>query len=108
MQLSGTVKQVLPLEAGTSKSSGKDWQKQTFIISFKDGSYDKDLSITAMNDKTSLVPKVGQNVTVDFNVSSREYQNRWYTDCQLWKCTVNGQQSSVPAPLNEQDGDLPF
>lgn len=108
MQQSGTVKQILPLESGEGKNG--QWKKQIFVISFMDGNYPKDLAITAMNDKTSLVPKQGQSVTVDFNMSSREYNGRWYTDCQLWKITADGQDNPVPAKLDEQQGDsdLPF
>lgn len=106
MQQTGTVTQVLPLESGESKSTGKAWSKQTFVISFKDGSYDKILAITAMNDKIQSIPAVGQEVKVDFNISSREYSGRFYTDCSLWRCEV---VSGIPAKLEDQpDSDLPF
>lgn len=105
MQQTGTVTQVLPLESGESKA-GKAWSKQTFIIEFMDGSYSKKLAITAMNDKISLIPGIGQEVKVDCNASSREYNGRWYTDISLWKCEV---VSGIPAKLEDQpDNDLPF
>ena len=33
MQISGKVIQVLNLEQGVGKSSGKEWRKQTFVLS---------------------------------------------------------------------------
>lgn len=108
MQQSGTVKQILPLESGESKA-GKAWQKQTFVISFKDGSYDKILAISTMKPELLTNISVGQNVTVELNVSSREYNGKFYTDATAWKITADGQASTIPAKLDEQDSsDLPF
>ena len=59
--------------------------------------------------------KVGQDVDVSFNVESREYNGKYYTDLQAWKIfTTTGEKKAVEtASTNADDGfhkasDLPF
>lgn len=103
MEITGTVKQVLPLESGAGKT-GKTWQKQGFVITFKDNNYEKNLSLSAKTD--NVIKKVqalrsGQDVTVSFNVESREWNGKWFTDATAWKI------DSGAAQVNQRE-DLPF
>ena len=107
MQITGTVKTILPIESGVSKAD-KPWSKQTFVIEFKDGSYDKQLALSVMKPELIANIAIGQTVMCEINASSREYNGKYYTDVSAWKVTVGGQASPVPAPLNEQASDLPF
>ena len=57
--------------------------------------------------------KVGQTVDVSFNVESREYNDRFYTDLQAWKVFTNASGSETAkteAPKEEfhKADDLPF
>ena len=111
LQITGTVKTVLDETTGVS-GAGKEWRKQSFVVTYKDGNYDKDVAITGMNDKCDVIGglRSGQAVTVYFNVSSREYNGKWYTDCSMWKVDAGSvqSQSPVPPPLHEQANDLLF
>lgn len=107
MTQTGTVQQILPIESGESKA-GKAWSKQTFVIGFKDGSYDKILAISTMKPELLTNIAVGQNVTVELNVSSREYNGKFYTDATAWKITASEAESPVPLPLDQQGDGLPF
>ncbi len=90
MELTGKVKKVLPLETGESKA-GKTWKRQDFVVEFKDGSFDKIVVFTARNDspleKVSTM-KEGSEVKVAFNVESREYNGKYYTNLTAWKIDV--------------------
>jgi Domain of unknown function (DUF3127) len=108
LQITGVVKSILDKESGVGKSTGKEWIKQSFVVSFKDGSYDKNVCFTTMKPEIIESISEGQAVTVHFNASSREYNGRWYTDLSAWKVEAGQAQSVVPAPLDEQPNDLPF
>ena len=112
LELTGTVHSVGQQESGTSKG-GKDWKKQSFVMVYKDGDYDKKVEMTVMGDKVDRVAKlgVGESVTVKFNLESREWNDKWYTNATAWHIEVQGGQSkSAPAAptATGPDNDLPF
>ena len=103
MQLTGTIKSIDPVESGTSKA-GKAWSKRNFIIEYKSGNYDKKVQMAIMNDKANdFNYGIGSVVTVDFDVESREFNGKYYTNATAWKVVADGSQS------NQAGGsDLPF
>jgi len=116
MQIKGKVSKILPLETGVSKA-GKEWSKQSFVIGFQSGTYDKILCIDITSPKTLEFfqgnIKEGDEVNCDINVESREFNRKWYTSCAAWKVEkVQGgsAQSGSSNTANEDDGSdsLPF
>lgn len=121
MDINGKVIQLLALQTGEGKNG--QWKKQDFVIE-TDGTYPKKVCISAWGDKidTSLL-KIGNMINVSFDVESREYNGRWYTDLRAWR--IDGQSaggdsspsyaqssspaapSAIPASLEGED-DLPF
>lgn len=103
-QLTGTVKQILPTEKGISKA-GKEWQKNAIVLTTQ-GEYPKDVSFTGMGTIVPLIEnmRVGQMITVHYNLESREYNGKWYTDAKAWKIEQehNGAQIEILPPV-EQD-----
>lgn len=83
MNIKGKVKAVLPLQSGTSKS-GNAWQKQEFVIE-TEGNYPKNIAFTLFGDKVEQCPKIGEVVDVHFEVSSREFNGKYFHDIQAWK-----------------------
>lgn len=75
------------IESGTSKSSGNVWQKCGFAVEIPSGQYPRKAYFTLFGDKVSQCPAVGAKVSVDFDVESREFNGRWYTDLRAWKVT---------------------
>ena len=62
---------------------------------------------------------VGNKLKIDFDIESREYNSRWYTDVKAWKVEAVGAGSSgsgdagLPVyddePIQNNSGDdLPF
>lgn len=87
MEIKGKVKSVLPVESGEGKN-GKEWKRQDFIIEFMDGEYSKILALTARTDNALNIAsklKAGHDVTVQFNIESREYNGKYYTNATAWK-----------------------
>ena len=114
MQLTAKLVQLLPLQNGTGKNG--PWKKQDFIVETGDA-YPKKVCISVWGDKidtTKLQP--GNQLTIDFDVESREYNGRWYTDVKAWKIESAGGSAQSPAPsMSSQsapemsgDDDLPF
>ena len=85
MELQGTLKQILPIESGESKS-GKTWQKQTIIIETADA-YPKQIAVEVSEKALSRLQdySIGQTITCSINIESREYNGRWFTAVRAWK-----------------------
>lgn len=115
MDISGKVLQLLPLTTGQGKNG--QWKKQDFILETAD-TYPKKVCIAVWGDKIDMGSiKPGAQVTVSFDVESREYNGRWYTDVKAWKIVTgsagDSASASQPAPTfhndpNGTDDDLPF
>ena len=85
MEVQGTLKQILRLESGESKS-GKTWQKQTIIIGTADA-YPKLIAVEVSEKALSRLQdySIGQTITCSINIESREYNGRWFTSVKCWK-----------------------
>jgi hypothetical protein len=119
-KLTGKIIEILPTEEGTSKA-GKPWKKLVFAIDTGDEWNNISAFTLFGDDKVDSFlkfNKVGQNVNVDYNLSSRKYENRYYTEASAWKVfkaeTLESAAALIdsvfkPEDLEEEDGnDLPF
>lgn len=122
--ITGKVIQLLPLQEGTSKA-GNAWQKQDFILETP-GQYPRKVCICLFGDNVVKFPlQAGQNVMVNLDIESREFNGRWYTDVRAWNIVYNDVQTApvqartqpatpttpqpAPAPARPQAAeDLPF
>ena len=114
MEISGKIAQFLPVQSGQGKNG--PWKKQEFILEIP-GTYPKKVCIAVWGDKINMQNfKQGDTVEVSFDVESREFNGRWYTDVKAWK-VASGKQSgnsseSIPPPMDMMpagnDDDLPF
>ena len=103
MQLSAKLIQLLPLQSGTGKNG--QWKKQDIIVE-TDGQYPKKICVSVWGDKVDeALLKTGNRLKIDFDVESREYNGRWYTDVKAWKVELEG--SAAPAAAAGADDD-PF
>jgi hypothetical protein len=117
MQLNAKLVQKLPLQTGMGKAG--EWKKQEIIVE-TEGQYPKKICIAIWNDKINdAVLQIGQMLRIDFDLESREYNTRWYTDVKAWKvepatgsAMPDGFQTP-PAPIDltpppDGSSDLPF
>jgi hypothetical protein len=112
MDISGKIVSLLPLQTGQGKNG--TWKKQEFILETGD-TYPKKVCIAVWGDKIDMGPvKPGVAVTVSFDVESREFNGRWYTDVKAWKIVpqagnASAASSAMPAEMGAgADDDLPF
>ncbi len=108
----------MPPQTGQGKNG--PWKKQDIILE-TDGTYPKKVCVAIWGDKADeKILKVGANLKVDFDVESREYNGKWYTDVKAWKVEAAGGSGSSSKdadhdapPFTEEgpaegENDLPF
>lgn len=85
LEVEGVITHILDVESGISKA-GNAWQKRSFVIETLD-QYPKPVCFSMLGDKVSEIENLntGDKVNVSFNVQSREYQGKWYTDVSAWR-----------------------
>lgn len=118
MDITGKILSLLPEQTGQGKNGM--WRKQEFILEVP-GQYPKKVCMEIWGDKIDqikLTPE--ETVTVSFDVESREFNSKWYTNIRAWKVERNaasntGAGSPPPAefqaPAEMMAGgsdDLPF
>ncbi len=95
MQLTAKLIQVLPLQSGQGKNG--EWKKQDIILE-TDGQYPKKVCVAIWGDRINNAQlQVGNNLTIDFDVESREFNGRWYTDVKAWRVEIAG-ATAAPTP----------
>lgn len=118
MELTARLIQILPLQTGTGRNG--DWKKQDIVVE-TEGQYPKKVCISIWGDKADeSVLQIDNMLNISFDVESREYNGRWYTDVRAWKVELAGASGgSVPPnvqapaqPVDFKSGDsaddLPF
>lgn len=117
------VRIVRVMEVITGSSSGREWKKREFLGE-TDGQYPKKILFGLWGDKVEDPNlKEGNQVTVSFDLESREYNGRFYTDVKAYRISgakenqfsaPSNMGSSMPEPSapplssTEADDDLPF
>lgn len=105
MEITGRIIQLLPLQTGQGKNGV--WKKQDFVIE-TEGQYPKKVCISAWGDKIGEHMLVeGKEVTVSFDIESREFNGRWYTDVKAWKVEESGTTPVEPYYATTQQTDAP-
>lgn len=111
----------LPEATGVSKA-GNNWKKREYVLETQE-TYPKKVHFDFFGERADQYPlSVGDDITLSFDIESREYNGRWYTSIRGWKAEkdaaaqagVNNDPFSnmPPAPpmvdSNDNNDDLPF
>ena len=104
MTITGKLIKKLERETGVSKT-GKTWEKQSILVE-QNTEYNKEVVITFFGDRIKSIRdiEVGSDVSVSVNLSSREFNGKYYHNIDGWFIAKLGQETV--APVNEDD--LPF
>jgi len=126
LEIEGKLIKILPELSGQGQFG--TWVKQEFVIETRE-QYPKKACFTAWGDKADMIKRLveGEDVKVSFNVESREFKEKWFTDLKAWKIEKLGAVANQPAtninvnvkspvtendipdfPAEEQGDDLPF
>lgn len=109
MEIQGTIVQVLPLQSGVGKSSGKEWKKQEYVIETNE-QYPKKICFSMWGDNVDKhwkLMEIGAQITAHIDIESREYNGRWYTEARAWRVDSQGvahQAQQGYYPSQQQQG----
>ena len=105
MEIKGKLVQKLERETGVSKT-GKTWEKQSILVEQSGTDYNKEVVISFFGDKVQKLKdiEVGSDVSVSINLSSREFNGKYYHNIDGWFIAKLGQETVAPA----NESDLPF
>jgi hypothetical protein len=94
LQITGKVKAVFD-----TQTFGSGFTKREFVVTTEE-QYPQDVKFELVKDKTGAIDayKVGQSVTVHFNVRGNEHQGKYYVSLQAWKLEA-GQSQAAPQAL---------
>ena len=126
LELEGRIVRKLAVQSGTTARGA--WSKQEFIFEYQEGNYPSQVCMNVWGeDKVKELDKyqVGDKVKVSLNLSSREFNGRWYTDVRAWRIEPSGAPqhggfeqpapapTSIPMPTADDmstldEEDLPF
>jgi hypothetical protein len=103
MDFTGKLISMQPLQTGEGKNG--PWKKQDIIFEYGD-TYPKKVSVSVWGDKIdSSLFVVGNTLQVHFEVESREYNGKWYTDCKAWKMNAAGGGSAPAEDIQQFNSD---
>ena len=91
---------------------GKKWIKQTFLID-TGGDYNSKICFQLFGEeKVKLIEnyQIGDKIEVFFNISSREYNNRYYHNIDAWRITplTNTESENTEGSSESSEESLPF
>ena len=98
MEIKGKLVQKLERETGVSKS-GKSWEKQSIMVE-QNVDYNKEVVISFFGDKIKSIRdiEVGSDVSVSINLSSREYNGKYFHNIDGWFIAKLGQETVGETP----------
>lgn len=107
MELEGRIVRKLAVQSGNSARG--TWSKQEFIFEYQEGNYPSQVCMNVWGEeKVKDLEKyqIGDKVKVSINLSSREYNGRWYTDVRAWRIEPAGATGSHVAPAQGYDYEV--
>jgi len=113
LQVKGMIKSIEDTQEGVNKA-GDTWQKLIYTVE-TDAQYNN-LYAFEVFGKDAVTQfkqynKPGDKVTVKFNVNTNEWQGKFYTTLQSWRCekdSASTPKNEVGATEEEVTDDLPF
>ena len=106
MDIKGKIIQKLELQSGTSKA-GNAWKKQEYVLETLD-SYPRKVKFDFFGDRADQYPlEVGDVITLSYDIESREFNGRWYTDIRGFKAMKEdpNMAGAAPAPYPPAAGE---
>lgn len=87
MEITVVIKEVLEKQVFTSAKNGQTYEKFGFVGETQ-SQYPKKIKFDVMGDRADSVMTnvvVGNTVAVSFDISSRLWNSKYYTECQAWR-----------------------
>ena len=98
MEIEGKIIQYLGEQSGTSKA-GNLWKKKEWVLETF-GQYPRKVKFHIFGDRSdTIVLEPGKDYILSFDLESREFNGRWYTDVSVYGARENtGQTQTMGQP----------
>ena len=127
MEIQGKIIAVLDKRSGVSKSTGKEWSSQEYVIETHE-QYPKKCCFNVFGEDkiNTFAIKAGEELKVSFDIDAHEYQGRYFNNINAWKVERTADKAASPtgtaeaapqaseaapqptAPPAEEEDGLPF
>lgn len=86
MDFTGKIVRVFDPVSGTSKA-GKEWKKREYLIEIPNENFaPRQIFFSFFGDRADqFILQGGKDYKISFDINSREFNGRWYTDITAWK-----------------------
>ena len=103
MEITGKVVRLGALTEGTSARG--PWRKQDLIIETEE-QFPKTVCLTCWTNQIDEIQKFapGQSIKAQIDLSSREFNGKWYTDVRVWRFDPVGATAApaaAPQPMQQ-------
>lgn len=102
MEIQVKIAKILESQSFVSKKNGLTYVKHHFL-GVTGGQYPKQIAFSVMGDdkwkEMSVV--VGKEYVVSFDVTSREWQGKWFTDVSCWRCVAVDSSTNAGAKSSD-------
>ncbi len=101
MEITARLTDILPEQSGQGRNGV--WRKISFVVETQD-QYPRKICFDVWGDKIDDIKQLqaGDMLKVEFDVESREYNGRWYTNVKAWRVEKQnaGGESAAGTPAN--------
>ena len=100
MEITGKIIAVLEKRSGQSARSGAAWASQDYVIETHE-QYPRRCAFNVFGEDkiNEFNIKLGDELTVSFDINAREYNGRWYNDVRAWRVVPAApEQPMAPEP----------
>jgi len=85
------------LAIGNEERVSDKFKKREFVIEEVDGKHPKKICFQLVNDRVDLIDpyQVNETIIVHYNLESKEFNGRWFTNATAWKLEKNSYNNST-------------
>lgn len=94
--VNGKIVAVLEKKSGIARS-GKEWMTQAYLIEEEESKELLQFSVFGADNIANYGLTVGSIVSAVLNLKSREYNGKYFYDCQAVQCYVKPSANTAPA-----------
>lgn len=104
MEITVKIEKILEPQSFVSKTNGNTYVTHVFVGEITNTQYPRIVAFKVLGDDRmrNMGIVVGGTYNISFDVESREWNGKYFTECQAWKAVrIDGQpqqQASAPAP----------
>lgn len=98
MEITGKIYRIFPPITGEGRNG--PWKKQEFLLETLD-QFPRKILFSTWGDRVDFSRFSEQQIVkVYFDIESREYNGKYYTDCKCWRMEPEGNTQSGPSSVS--------